>query len=160
MSGVVFDEPRPLTHDRFVEIQRLRNRRGERPQADQVASPRRDGPLRTVPQQEQRLAPEVGARIARHGKHVDIRRREAAHLQAGGDRVVRKTRHVLDAAEPLLFNRRDKLSVADQRRRHVAVIRVEAENVHGVSDTMAFDTAPDAVVFAASGNRACSRRRK
>jgi hypothetical protein len=94
------------------------------------------GPLRPVLQQEQRLAPEVGARIARHGKHVDIRCRDAAHLQAGSDRVVRKTRHVLDPSEPLLFDGRDKLSVADQRRRDVAVIRVEAEYVHGVSDTM------------------------
>ena len=58
--------------------------------------------------------------------------RQAGHLQADGDRLVREPRDMLDPPEPLLFDRRDELSVADERRRHVAVIGVEAEDVHGV----------------------------
>ena len=45
---------------------------GKRAQADQVARARGDGALRPVPQQEQRLAQQMCARIARNREHVDI----------------------------------------------------------------------------------------
>ena len=70
-----------------------------------------------------------------------------------------ETPRMLDAPEPLFLHRRDELSVADQRRRHVAVIRVEAEDVHRVSDTMRFRYG-DAPGRRAGGISACRRPRK
>ena len=45
---------------------------------------------------------------------------------------MRKSRDVLDAPEALLFHRGDQLAVAQEHRRDVAVVGVDAENVHVV----------------------------
>ncbi len=69
-------------------------------------------------------------RIARNREPVDVAGRHVAHLEAPGDRAVRKPGNVLDAAVTFLFNGGDQASVLDEHRRDVAMVRVEAENVH------------------------------
>ena len=68
------------------------------------------------------------ARIARDGEDVDVRGPRAGEPQAFGQREMRKSSVVLDPAEALLFDRRNQAAVPHQRRRHVAVVRVETEN--------------------------------
>ena len=61
---------------------------------------------------------------------IDVGRSDAAHLQARANRLGRKPGDVLDAAKALFFDRRDELAVAHEDGRDVAVIGVDAENVH------------------------------
>jgi hypothetical protein len=75
----------------------------------------------------------VRARISRHREHIDIGRRDPAHLEAGAHRQPRKAGDVLDAAIAFFLDRRDQRAVAHERRRHIAVIRIEAENIHEVT---------------------------
>src|SRR5688572_16472427 len=53
----------------------------------------------TMAQSEERLPPQVGFRVARDRHVVDLLAGDAAHLQAGADRGVRKAGDVLDALE-------------------------------------------------------------
>ena len=57
---------------------------------------------------------------------------DPGHLEHAPDRVRRESGPVLDAAEALLFDRGDELLRREQRRRDVAVIRVDAEDVHSL----------------------------
>src|SRR5205085_11430468 len=59
------------------------------------------------------------------------------HLQAGVQRRRRKAGAMLDAAVPFFLDSGDQLPVAHQRRGHVAVVGVEAENVHIVTGSKA-----------------------
>ena len=131
---VMLDEPRPRPDARQIERQRFRNRVRQPAQAREVPRARRDRAVRAMANQEQRLAPEMGARVARDRKDVDVRGREPAHRQTRSHRAMWKAGDVLDAAVALLLDRRDELTVFQQRRRHVAVIRVQSEDVHAISD--------------------------
>ena len=86
--------------------------------------------IRPMGQRKKALAPQVRLRVARHRERVDVARLRARHCQTGPDRVAREARVVLDAAEALLLDGRHQLAVAKNRRGHVAVIRVDAENEH------------------------------
>ena len=44
--------------------------------------------------------------------------------------MVREPGDMFDATEPLFFDRGDQLAIADEDRGDVAVIRVDAEDVH------------------------------
>ena len=85
----------------------------------------------------QRLAQQVHAAAARNRPDVDVGRRRAGHLQAACDRARRKAGDVLDAAEALLFERRDERAVAQHGGGHIAVIGVEPDDQHAVSATLA-----------------------
>jgi len=88
-------------------------------------------------EQEPGLAQQVRPWVARHREDIDIGRRNPAHRQAGLHRLARKAGHVLDAPVALFLDRGDELAVAHQRRRHVAVIGVEPENIHEVTESSA-----------------------
>ena len=138
VSRVMLHKASAAAHDGFIQAERLRDGGRQRAQARQVAGPGRHCAFRPVLEQEQRLAPQVRAGVARHGERVDVGGGQTGHLQADGDRLVGEPRDMLDAPEPLFFDRRDELSVADERGGYVAVVRVEAEDVHQVSDAMQF----------------------
>ena len=78
-------------------------------------------PLRPVPEQEQRLAPQCARGSRDTANTIDVRRRDAAHREARRHRLARKPGDVLDSAIAFFFDGRDQLAVADERRRHVAV---------------------------------------
>src|SRR5262249_34465522 len=102
-----------------------------------------------------------------HGEDVDVRGREAAHIQAGCQRLMWKAGAVLDAAKPLLFNGRHEAPLDDQRGRDVAVICVESDDVHARSPAVAGSMTPSRIPgrsmgWSASRNRSlkwrCSKR--
>jgi hypothetical protein len=68
-------------------------------------------------------------RVARHTNVIDLPWRDAAHPQAGTNRLGGKSGHVLDAPVPFLFDGGDQFAVADEHCRDVTVVRVDAENV-------------------------------
>ena len=75
------------------------------------------------------FAPDVRLRVARDRDVVEVRRARcpasSRHQRAASDR---EARDVLDAGEPLLLGGGDELAVDDERRRGVAVVRVEPED--------------------------------
>ncbi len=85
-------------------------------------------------EQEPGFSQQVGARIARHREHVDVARFNAADRQAGLHRLTGKAGHMFDPPVALLLDRGDELAVAHQRGRDVAVIGIEPENVHEVTE--------------------------
>ena len=64
---------------------------------------------------------------------IDVLGAESCLVQAVADRAVREGRVVLDAGEPLLLDRGDELPVDDECSRSVAVVRIDAEDVHASS---------------------------
>ena len=77
--------------------------------------------------------------------------------QAGAHRLLRKAGDVLDAAIALFLDRRDQLAVAHERRRHVAVIGVEAENIHDATGSSAVKRSRNRSSVNCSRNRARPR---
>ncbi len=138
MGGMVFDHARPRAHAAFVEAERGRDRRRQRGDAREIAGAVADGVLRPVPEQEERLAPQVRAGVPRDGEQIDLGRADAGDPQALGERAMGEAGAVLDAAEPLLFHRRDELSFADEHGRDVSVVRVEADDDHTKGDGSPF----------------------
>ena len=63
------------------------------------------------------------------GHCIDVGQLEACLVEAIPNRFGRKARPVLDAPEALLLHRGDEPSVVQERRRDVAVVRVDAEDV-------------------------------
>ena len=78
----------------------------------------------------EQLGAEPGPGIARHGDVVHVGDGDAGFLQAVANRRDREARRVLDAIEALLFDRGDELAVLHQGRRGVAVVGVDAKNIH------------------------------
>src|SRR5579863_9050072 len=76
-----------------------------------------------------RLSQEMGTWIPAHGDMIHGRARDTALLQHGLDRHCGEPRAVLDAPEPLLLHRRDEDAIAHEHRRHVAVVRVDPDDV-------------------------------
>src|SRR2546422_1040121 len=133
MRRVEFDVAHPRSHGALVETDGVSNRPRQAVDARHV--PRAIGQrlLRPVLQDEERLPPEMRPRTARDGEEIYVLRADAADLQAGLDRPGRESGDMFDAEEALLFDGGDKLSVADERRQDVAVIRVETEDVHATA---------------------------
>ena len=75
----------------------------------------------------------VGAPILIDCDMRDIVQPQPRFPQAISDRLGRKSGPVLDAPEALLFSRGQEHAVADERRRGIAVKRVESEDDHGAS---------------------------
>src|SRR5262245_41907282 len=124
-------------HDRSpvagTEAERLGQRVWNRPDATIIGRPIADqSTRRAMSQGEQDLSREMRARIARHADVIDVGGRDAGHVQARLNRLMRKPGDMLDAAEAFLFDGCDELAVAHDDRRHVAVIGVDTENVHGI----------------------------
>ena len=109
-----------------------------------------------MPQREPDLAQQVGTWISRHRDVVEIRAAEARHLQAGLDRLRRKSGDVLDPAEALLLDRGDELAVAHEDGRDVAVIRVDAEDVHRVASGGKADSSSRLMSTSSRYQNACS----
>jgi RPA family protein len=72
----------------------------------------------------------VGVRIARHCKRVNITGVDASDAQARSNRIAWKTRIVLDATKSFLFHSGNEFTIAQQRRRDVAVVGIDAQNDH------------------------------
>src|SRR5439155_8751524 len=83
---------------------------------------------RAVEERAPQLAAEVRARIAGDGDVVEVPGGEARVGEAPGGSERGEAGAVLDAVEALLLGGRDELAVDDERRRRVAVVRVQAEN--------------------------------
>ena len=130
MRRMMLDVPHPRAHDVLVEADGTAIVAGSAADARHVARAIGERLLRPVPQDEERLSPQMRARPARDGKQIDLVCADAAHLQTRVDGSGRKSRDVLDSAEPLLFNGRDEFSVPDEGRGHIAVICVQPEDVH------------------------------
>src|SRR5437763_12673868 len=76
------------------------------------------------------LPEQIGPVVLINGDVLDIGQSEAGFTQTVSDRLRRKAGPMLDATKSLLFCRRNKRTVADQRGRGIAVECVEAENDH------------------------------
>jgi hypothetical protein len=74
----------------------------------------------------------MSARSAGDRKQVDIRAADPAHAQAFGDGKGRKSRDVLDAAKAFLLDGGDEPAVTDENSGDIAVVRVQAKDVHGI----------------------------
>ena len=144
---MMLDEAGPRLRARLVEAERRRNRRGQTPYAGEIARARRHGAARPVAQEKPALSPQVRARIAGDGEEIDVGGRDAAEREARGERVVRKSGAMLDAPKALLFDRRHETAVADEDGGDVAVVGVEADDVHPASVMrLSFGQCRDAVV--------------
>jgi hypothetical protein len=71
-------------------------------------------------------------RPAGDGKQIDIRGADSSHAQALGDGAGRKSGDVFDAAKALFLDSGDEPSVADEDGGDIAVIRVQAKDIHGI----------------------------
>ena len=125
---MMFDKAGARPDDALVEPDRRRDGRRQRADLREIARPIGDRAGRAVPQEEERLAPQMRPRIARHGEQIDVGRLRARHPQTLRDRAMRESGAVLDAAEALLFHGGDQPAVPYDRGRHVAVIGVQAED--------------------------------
>ena len=85
---------------------------------------------RPRPQREERLAREIRPRVPGDRDVVDLGRRDPGHVETAPDRLGRESRPVLDAAEPLLLDRRHELPVPQQHGGGVSVVGVDAEDDH------------------------------
>ena len=79
---------------------------------------------------KQDLLVQVCGWIARDSNVVQIFNTDAGGLETVSNRLRRKARRVLEPVEALLFDRSDQLPIADNRRRRIAVIRINTENIH------------------------------
>src|SRR5712691_1138831 len=86
--------------------------------------------VRAMTQREQSLSPQVRPRIARDGKRIDVSCFGTSHRETRLNGLAREPRVMLDAAESLLLDGGDQLSVAEEGRGDVTVIRVDAEDEH------------------------------
>ena len=87
-------------------------------------------PVGGLPEDPRHLRPEVRSRVARDGDVLNVR---TGRLEAQARGLRRKARPVLDAVQPLFFNGERELAVVKQRRRGIAVERIQAEYVHRYS---------------------------
>src|SRR6187399_2700213 len=134
MRGMMLDPMHGRLPRAGLEAKRVRDRLGNRADFAVVGGAVADHAAAwPIPQRKQRLAPEMRLRVARDPDVVDLVGSDAGHFQAGSNRLRRKTRDVLDPAEPLFFDGGDELTVADQDRGDVSVVRVDAENIHEMS---------------------------
>ena len=78
----------------------------------------------------QKFRPEARPGVARNGDVIHFRERDAGGIQAVANRRRRKSRRVLDAVKAFLLDSGNQAAVADNRRRSIAVIRVNPKNVH------------------------------
>jgi hypothetical protein len=72
----------------------------------------------------------MGSGVARDGEKVDVRRVDTSDVETGADRLLREARPVFDAPKTLLFNGGYEVAVAHERGRDVAVVGVDAQDVH------------------------------
>src|SRR6266498_3662693 len=79
---------------------------------------------------EQNLLVQVRRRIARDADVIDFFNPNSRRPQTILDRLRGKTRTMLDAIEPLFFDRGNQLTIADDRRGRITVISIYAENDH------------------------------
>ena len=77
-------------------------------------------------------------RIARNGDVVNIGRREAGFLQTIADGRSGKSRGVFDAIEALFFDGGNEAAVADDSGGSVAMIGVDAKNVHARDEQLVY----------------------
>ena len=61
---------------------------------------------------------------------VHLFKPQPRHIETVPNRLLGETGAMLDAIETLLFDRGDQSAVFDDCRRSIAVIRVDAEDVH------------------------------
>jgi len=78
----------------------------------------------------QDLLVQVRRRIARDANVVHLFEPHACRFETVANRLLGKTRAMLDAIEALFLSRGDQSTVFDDCRRSIAVVRVDSENVH------------------------------
>ena len=112
---MVLDGRGPAADAGRIEIERGGDDVRQRADLDHVLRAIGDRAARPVPQQEQRLPPQMRPGIAGHRKPVDVGRRGARHPQAFRDRAMRESGAMFDAAEALFLDRGDQPAVAHER---------------------------------------------
>ena len=106
-----------------------------------------DGPLvlepvederdrRPLLEREERLLREVRLGVAADGDVGHLRAVDPGHVEAPLDRLRREASVVLDAREPLLFEGGHNRAVAEEDGGDVAVVGVDAEDVHGARESV------------------------
>src|SRR5262245_42034829 len=86
--------------------------------------------VRALRHQIGQLPEEIGPAVLIDGNMLNIGKGEACLPQAIGNCLRRKASPMLHAAEALLFRRSNKLAVADERGRGIAVECIEAKYDH------------------------------
>src|ERR1700676_701772 len=76
------------------------------------------------------LGSQASVGIAGNGDVIDVGKRDPRFLQAIADRRSGKAGCVFDTVETLFLHCGNQLAIADQRRRGITVIRINAENIH------------------------------
>src|SRR5438046_8420873 len=88
---------------------------------------------------------------------MDLASVDSAHAETRVNGLRRESRHVLDAAKSFLFDRGHQLAVADEHRRHVAVIRVDSEDVYRVTHICTTRHLPGATTSRSDSSSALER---
>jgi hypothetical protein len=111
------------------DAERLRERRPDVAHLGGVLEPLLEVARRgAVADRPHELAAEVRARVARDRDVVDVLRLQAGVVEAPAGGESREPGAVLDAVEPLFLGGGDELTIHDEGRGGVAVVRVEAED--------------------------------
>jgi hypothetical protein len=130
MRLVMFDAMKLRSDSRRAGVHRLRQRFGD------AGKFRQDfGAFACKRRHEQSIKkfskkPRVG--IARHRDVVNLFECDARFLQAIANRGGGKSRGIFYAIETLFLDGGNQPAIADQRRGSVSVIRIDAQNIHGV----------------------------
>src|SRR4029453_8352246 len=85
--------------------------------------------IRAMGDGEQPLAQEVRLRVSAHGDVLDISTANPGDLEYALDGHGREPGPMLHPAKALFLDCRDESAISEQRRRHVPVIRIDAQHV-------------------------------
>jgi hypothetical protein len=128
---MVLDEAQPRTHAILGKRESRRDlgRKTRDARAVSRSIPEKIDP-RPLPNGIERLPPQVSPWIPRNREMVDVLRPQAADLETGADRLPGKARPVFYSSKTFLFNCGNELSAAQKRRGNIAMVGVDAQNVH------------------------------
>src|SRR2546423_14993588 len=133
---MVLDITSSLARRAAIESERIGDPRRQTSNAGEISRARANRASRPMAQEEPCFTQQVRTRITRDGEEIDVSGRDAAELEADADCLLGKSGVVLDAPEPLLFDCGDELPVADEDRRHITVVGIDADDIHSVSAGM------------------------
>jgi hypothetical protein len=130
VRGVMLDETRLPPYWFGIEPQRLRNGVGKRANAADVSRTIGNGRSRSMPRDEECLAPPMRERPSRNSEQIHVGRAKAGDAQTFSRCTMGKAGAVFDPPEPLFLDRGYEAAIAHERGRDVAVVRVQPEDIH------------------------------